>query len=362
MTAPLRVGIVGVGWGALVHGPAYQLVDGYELKAICGRRPEPLARAAGRLDIADTATDWESFVRRDDLDLISIALPVDLHKPVFLAALEAGKHVLCEKPLCATAEEGREMLAAAEASDRQTAVCYETRWASERLVAWEHVAEGRLGKPYFGQITKTASYWHPSHAPQSGWMYRLEEGGGYLNASVSHDIDYLQALFGPVAAVCADIQTSIPEITLANGEEIAVTADDSCALIMRMRSGALAVITNSVVGKNADSRLLIAFGSKGSVEAFQAAGEGPTLVSGKDDDRARPMPLEDRPLRSGGEVPARRSGRQIRAQALMLEEWLPAFSGNPTKVPTVREALHVQHVIDAARRSSAGEGWVAVTD
>ncbi|MGD9796777.1 MAG: Gfo/Idh/MocA family oxidoreductase, partial [Acidimicrobiia bacterium] len=69
MAETLRVGIIGVGWGALVHGPAYGLVDGYELVALCGRRPEPLAAASERLGIADTSNDWEAFVRRDDLDL-----------------------------------------------------------------------------------------------------------------------------------------------------------------------------------------------------------------------------------------------------------------------------------------------------
>src|SRR6185295_19398512 len=72
MAGRLRVGIVGVGWGALVHGPAYQLVDDYELVALCGRRPEPLAAASERLGITDTANDWQAFVKRDDLDVVSI--------------------------------------------------------------------------------------------------------------------------------------------------------------------------------------------------------------------------------------------------------------------------------------------------
>src|SRR3954469_11096194 len=132
MAESLRVGIIGVGWGALVHGPAYQLVDGYELVALCGRRPEPLAAASERLGVTDTSNDWQSFVQRDDLDLVSIVLPVELHHDVFLAALDAGKHVLCEKPLCLTSAEGRDMVRAAETSDRQTAVCFENRWQAER--------------------------------------------------------------------------------------------------------------------------------------------------------------------------------------------------------------------------------------
>ncbi|MET0579531.1 MAG: Gfo/Idh/MocA family oxidoreductase, partial [Ilumatobacteraceae bacterium] len=94
-----RVGIIGVGWGAIVHAPAYQLVDDYEVVAICGRNPERLAAGAARAGITDTSDDWESFVQRDDIDVISISTPVPAHHPMTLAALAAGKHVLCEKPL-----------------------------------------------------------------------------------------------------------------------------------------------------------------------------------------------------------------------------------------------------------------------
>jgi len=83
----IRVGIVGVGWGTVVHAPAFRLVDGYELVAICARRPESLAKAQAKLGIVDGSTNWRSFVRRDDLDLISVAAPVALHSEVTLAAI-----------------------------------------------------------------------------------------------------------------------------------------------------------------------------------------------------------------------------------------------------------------------------------
>jgi predicted dehydrogenase len=360
VTAPLRVGIVGVGWGALVHGPAYQLVDGYELVALCGRRPEPLARAAERLGVMDTSSDWESFVRRDDLDLISIVLPVQLHQRVFLAALGAGKHVLCEKPLCLTGSEGREMVTAAEASNRETAVCFENRWSPERLAIWEHVAAGELGQLYYAQVSQSAGYWHPSRPLQSTWMYRLDEGGGYLNGMASHDIDFLQTLFGPVAEVCADVRTSVPSRPLPDGGALAVDADDTSALVLRMASGSLAVITTSVVGRNADSQAFLALGSEGTIEISRAGGQGSALWTAPG--AAEPVVLGPsvRQLKSGRALPERRSSAAIRAQAFMLEDWLPAFSGQPTPVPTVRDAWLVQEVIDAARRSSAGEGWVPI--
>lgn len=81
--AALRVGLIGVGWGALVHAPAFGAVDGYELVALCSSRPESVASAGQRLGVADVSTDWASFVRRDDLDLISISTPVPYHHDMF---------------------------------------------------------------------------------------------------------------------------------------------------------------------------------------------------------------------------------------------------------------------------------------
>src|SRR5690606_16381140 len=137
MTERIRVGIIGVGWGALVQAPAFQVVPEYELVAICSRTPDRVARAADRLGIAETSTDWREFVRRDDLDLVSICTPTVLHHEQTLAALAAGKHVLGEKPMALNQEQAEEMLQAADESRRAHAVCFEGRWSEARLPVWD---------------------------------------------------------------------------------------------------------------------------------------------------------------------------------------------------------------------------------
>lgn len=127
----LRVGIVGVGWGAHVQAPAYRAAAGFEPVALCARTPQRLARVADRLGIEDTSTDWPSFVRRDDLDSISVATPTALHHEITLAALDAGKAVLCEKPLATTPAEAREMVEVANEAGLPTACCFENRWNPE---------------------------------------------------------------------------------------------------------------------------------------------------------------------------------------------------------------------------------------
>ncbi len=195
MGAMLRVGLVGVGWGALVHAPAFRAVAGYQLVALCATRPESVARASERPGVSDTSTDWKSFVRRDDLDLISISAPVPFHREMTLAALDAGKHVLCEKPLAMNGDECLDMVLAAERSDRATAVCFENRWSPERLAIRE-LAEG--GAPGPCRLCRQPSEdWLPAFdgAPTSlpslrdGWRVqqiidaalRSSDGGGWVD-------------------------------------------------------------------------------------------------------------------------------------------------------------------------------------
>ena len=105
--APIRVGIIGVGWGSIVQTPAFRAVPEFEVAALCSRQPERVEAAAAQLGIDSTSTDWREFVARDDLDLISVCTPVKLHAEQTIAAVEAGKHVLCEKPVAVDANDAQ---------------------------------------------------------------------------------------------------------------------------------------------------------------------------------------------------------------------------------------------------------------
>jgi predicted dehydrogenase len=355
----LRVGLIGVGWGALVHAPAFRVVDGFDLVAVCSSRPESVERAGERLSISDTSTDWASFVRRDDLDLISVSAPVPQHRQMFLAALEAEKNVLCEKPLAMSGPEGRDMTEAAESSGHATLVCFENRWSPERLAIRALVDDGAIGRLSFVQVTITTGYWHPTHNPQSAWMYRREQGGGYLFGQMSHEIDFIQSLFGPAVAVCADVRHSLDRVSTPDGE-VDVTADDTSAVLLRLESGALAVLTNSSAGLAAGTHLFEAHGDHGTIAVSRFPGGGGSFVAMVDGGEPQPLEPSSRQLASGAELPARRSSGAVQAMGFMLEDWLPAFSGHPTNVPKIREGWSVQQVIDAAISSSEGAGWVEV--
>jgi predicted dehydrogenase len=254
------------------------------------------------------------------------------------------------------------MAEAAESSGRATLVCFENRWSPERLAIRELVTQGVIGSPSFVQVTITSGSWHPSHRPMSPWMYRRNEGGGYLNGQLSHEIDFIQTLFGRVVAVAADVRHSIDTVTTPAGE-IQVDADDTAGLLLRLESGALAVLATSAAGLHADSNLWEAHGRDGSIVVNRSrVGQREVGVFSRvGADGPTPLVVSSRQLASQRELAARRSSHAVRAMALMLEDWLPAFDGHPTPTPTIRDGARVQQVIDAAHRSSAGDGWVQLT-
>lgn len=355
----MRVGIVGVGWGAHVQVPAYRAARGFDPVALCARTPERLGRVAARLRIDDTSTDWRSFVRRDDLDLISVATPTALHHEITLAALAAGKAVLCEKPLAATVDEAREMAKAAIFSDQPTGCCFENRWNPDWLAVTERARQ--LGPVYLARVSRSASYWHPSRGSlQAPWMYDRGAGGGYLAGMLVHDLDFVSALLGPPVAVCAEVRSSIPVRQLPDGGELRVTADDTAALLLRLASGGLAVLSVSVVGAHADHYRLELFGADGTVigdgtlrdTAYQAGAAG--------DDGLLPLAPVNLAPADPGQLPSGLAGHASTAMALMLEDWLPAFDGHRTPIPTFADGLLSLAIIDAAHRSAEGAGWVPV--
>jgi predicted dehydrogenase len=363
MATPIRVGIIGVGWGSVVQTPAFRAVPEYEVVALCSRRPERVAEAAEKLEIAETSTDWREFVGRDDLDLISVCTPVDLHAEQTIAAVQAGKHVLCEKPVAVDAADAQRMLDAADEAGVAHAICFEGRFDPLRLALRDVIGDGALGEPYFARAHTSADYWHPTRGLQSEWMYKLADGGGYLMGMASHDIDFLCSVFGEPESVCADVRSTVPERQRPDGTTLAVDADDTSVTLMRMQSGMTALVSCSAVAFGANDRELEIFGSDGRIVVSAGVQEGGMSVHAHrvGDEQATELEMSTRAIRSGYELPKRRAAGAIQSLALMLEDWLPAFDGKAAPgVPTLRDGLRVQQVIDAARRSSAGEGWVAV--
>jgi predicted dehydrogenase len=360
---PIKVGIIGVGWGSIVQIPAFGMVPPFEVRALCSRRLDRVQAAGERHGIGDVSTDWQTFVKRDDLDLISICTPTDLHFEQAMGAIAAGKHLLVEKPVGVDATQTQAMLEAAETAEVCHAVCFEGRWDPARLRVWDLVREGVLGQPYLALARSGGDFWHPTRALQSEWMYRRSDGGGYLMGLGSHDIDYCCALFGAPTAVCADVLTSVPTRRRDDGTVLPVDADDTAALLLRMENGMLVNIVTTAIAFGQNFRTFEGYGSKGSltIDGLLMGEEATDIHAASiDDPGLTTVAASDRMPRSRIELPKRRAAGAIRSLALMLEDWLPAFDGEATCAPTLRDGDRVQSVVDAALASHAGAGWVTL--
>jgi predicted dehydrogenase len=155
MSDVLRVGMVGYAFMGAAHAQAWRNAHRFfdlplipQLTAVAGRNPEAVSSAAARLGFPSTETDWHKLVERDYIDLVDVCTPGDSHAEIAIAALQAGKHVLCEKPLANTVEEAEQMAAAArEAAERGVwAMCGFTYRRTPALALARRLVEaGRIG-------------------------------------------------------------------------------------------------------------------------------------------------------------------------------------------------------------------------
>jgi predicted dehydrogenase len=148
----LRVGMIGYAFMGKAHSQAWRNAPRFfdlplrpSLAVLCGRSSGPLRDAAAAYGFADTETDWQRLIARDDVDVIDICVPGDAHAAIAVAALEAGKHVLCEKPLANTVAEAERMTEAAGRAAGRSMVVFNYRRVPALALARRLIASGRLG-------------------------------------------------------------------------------------------------------------------------------------------------------------------------------------------------------------------------
>lgn len=251
-TAPLRVGVVGVGWAGRQHLAAYHELPGVEIAAIAGQEPDLLAELGERYGAERLLERWEDLLEVPDLDAVSIAVPTFLHAPVAIAALKRGLHVLTEKPLARNAVEGAEMVGAARDAGRVLDVVFNHRLRGDIQELGKVIGRGDLGRPYYAR----ASWMRRRGIPKLGSWFTNQEmaGGGPLADIGVHVLDYSLFLLGEPKV------TSVTAVTYAElgprdlGGDPRVTADrsssafeveDFASAFMRLSTGGTLVLETS---------------------------------------------------------------------------------------------------------------------
>jgi predicted dehydrogenase/sugar phosphate isomerase/epimerase len=272
---PLGVAMIGYAFMGKAHSNAWRNVASYfdvpalEQKVLVGRDAAAVSEAAAKYGWQETATDWRSVLDRDDIHIVDICAPGWMHAEIAIAALEAGKHVLLEKPLANTLAEAEAITAAARAARAkgvQSMVGFNYRRVPALALAKELVSEGRLGA--IRQVR--AAYlqdWLADEAAPMTWRLKKETAGsGALGDIASHAIDQVLFLLGDqVTEVSGRLQTFVNQRPGAAGLED-VTVDDAAWATLTLASGAIASVEASRVATGRKNSLQIEiYGDKGAL-------------------------------------------------------------------------------------------------
>jgi predicted dehydrogenase len=283
----LSVGMVGYAFMGAAHSHAWRTAPRFfdlplrpRMAAVAGRDAEGVRAAADRLGWESTETSWQALVERDDIDLVDVCTPGHTHAEIVIAALEAGKHVLCEKPLANRVEEAEAMPAAAEraaADGVRAMVGFTYRRVPAISLARQLVAEGRLGTLHHVRAQYLQDWIVDPQAPLSWRLEKDKAGSGALGDIGAHIIDITQFITGDtITRVSGRLRTFVDERPLpsehaglsgtAGTGTGKVTVDDAATFLADFRGGAMGVFeaTRFASGRKNAIRIEIN-GSRGSI-------------------------------------------------------------------------------------------------
>jgi predicted dehydrogenase len=344
----VRVGIIGTGFARRVQLPGLRLVPDVHVTAVASGRTENAEATAREFAIPHVFADGLALARATDVDLVLVSSTPDTHAPYAIAALEAGKHVLCEKPTALDAREAAAMLSAAERRPGQVSwMDHELRYEPNRRRARELIAQGAIGevrhielslKPYLrgdGRPQMTDAPW--------SWWFDGRRGGGILGAVGSHLIDLCRFWTGTeVIEVAGLADAFIKRRRDERAQERAVTADDFTSFVLRLAGGAVGSIMLSTVAHHGPGHFAQVTGSEGTI-----------VVTGEAKLEIGPSggPLEDISVADDLRGMLRADNMWGRSFPRLARDLVATIEGRgPTGTPaTFRDGLAVQRVLDAVR-------------
>ncbi|MBN1852482.1 MAG: Gfo/Idh/MocA family oxidoreductase [Pirellulales bacterium] len=374
MPKNLNIGLVGGGFMGRTHSNAYCKVFHFfdleykpVLKAVCAL-PEEAARAfADKWGFESVETDWRQLVTRPDIDLVDICVPNNLHRAVAIAAAEAGKMILCEKPLARTVPEGQEMVDAVEKAGVPNLVSYNYRRIPAVTLAKQIVDSGKLGRIFHYRANFLQDWTISSNLPQGGdSLWRLDvavAGSGVTGDLLAHCIDTALWLNGPITDVNAMTETFIKERHhQLTGKVEPVGIDDACSFFCHFANGSLGLFESTRYAR----------GHK-ALYTFEINGEHASIgwnlhdlhrlqyFDHADDSQVRGwrsihVSDGDQPYMNHWWVPGLQIGYE-HSFVHQVADFLEGIARGEPAGPTFREALRTQQVCDAVLASAKEKTW-----
>ncbi|MGW5053081.1 Gfo/Idh/MocA family protein [Actinokineospora sp. NPDC004072] len=377
MTGEIGIGMIGHAFMGAVHSQAWRTVHRFfpvplapRLAVLCGRDGARTRDAAARLGWPAVETDWRAVVERADVQVVDICTPGDTHAEIALAALAAGKHVLCEKPLAnsvAEAEAMAEAAAAAAARGVRSMVAFNYRRVPALGLARQLVADGRLGEIRHVRAVYLQDWLADESAPMTWRLRKDKAGSGSLGDLGAHIVDAAQWVTGQeISGVSAIAETFVRSRPSGGGAHDEVTVDDAALFLARFSGGALGSFeaTRYALGRKNAMRLEVN-GSRGSI-AFDF--ESMNELRFYDGDDAGPEAGFRRILVTEPEHPYVGAwwppGHLLGYEHTFTHEvadLLTAIAAGTDPAPGFADGLRVQRVLAAVEASAAGGSvWTPV--
>jgi predicted dehydrogenase len=350
----IRVAVIGAGFGSAVHIPALMHLDETEVIAVCSRREERAAAVAGRFNIPLASTDWRDVINDPKVDAVVIATPPYLHHQMVITAIEAGKHVLCEKPLARNLAETRDMAKLAQSANVVAMVNHQFRYLPIRRRVKELIDEGYIGDPHAVSMIVFRSTLADPDEREFGWMMEADKAGGMLRASGSHYIDTLRWWLGDVHAVAGTTATMVKHRRLPDSTTRAtVDADDNFAFMLRFANGAIGSVHFSATAPTDAGESITISGSEGMLIV---EGDGELYGARRRDVSLRELPIPDRLIPNLPEF----SHYLTRPTIMLMQDWIKAIrdGANARFSPSFNDGAKVQEIIDGVIRSGVQGRWI----
>lgn len=338
MTEIFNVAVIGCNIGRSHIAEAYSnLSDKFRVLAVCGLDVPQMNAVADEFGIPRRVTSYEEVLAMPDIDIVDICTPPALHVPQSLAALAAGKHVICEKPIAGSLAEVDRLIAAEAASSRTVMPIFQYRWGTGYQKALKLVKDGLAGRPYSATVE---THWRrlPDYYSVP-WRGKFEtELGGVLVAHAIHIHDMLCGLMGPIRSVSAQLATRINPIEV----------EDTAAAVLEMQSGALVTLSCCLGNSDNRSRMRALFENVSCESALAPYSPGDEPWQFETPEGVDRTGI-DAALNSVGETPRRFLGQMIAYHAALL-----AGTPLPVTLADARASLElitaIYHAHDTGQR------------
>ena len=354
------IGIIGAGFARTTQIPGFKNCEGARGIVIASAHRGHAEEVAREFDISHVADDWRGVIERDDVDLVSIVTPVVAHYEMTMAALNAGKHVLCEKPMAMNADQARQMMERAREKNVLALIDHELRFLPGRQKAAELIRRGEIGEPWHARCLFRSGQRADPNRPWNWWS-DVTQGGGALGAIGSHIVDAFRWLLNTeVSEVLGQLSTHVPKRKDQSGVMRAVTTDDEASLLMKFDGGDSATTGNaslSMVQVGASAHVVEIFGSAGAVKVD---GNGNVWSAGTGDTEWTSIDIAH-----GHLAPGMAEGGWSRGFTAFSRKIVEALRQGRTTVEgaaTFEDGYRTQLVLDAARRSNERRCWESTAE